>query len=147
MATGAYARDLVLGPPAKLRFLWRSAAFLAFVVEAWLLLVAPAYAAMGLFLIGFAVTMRWRANVHADRIGGLIHSPEGHWYKECNQGARVALNVCKTVVLPQAVFASFGCGAASGFGLALTRAAAGADDFRRLRVRLRHGAPAGNRRN
>jgi len=147
MAHGAFARDLVLGPPAKMRFLWSAALLLAFVVEAWLLLVASGYATVGVLLIGFAVTMRWRAGVHADRIAGLIYSPAGHWYCQCNQGARIELNACKTLVLPHAVFASFRCGATSGFGLALTQAAAGADDFRRLRVRLRHEAPAGNRRN
>ena len=147
MAHGAFARDLVLGPPAKMRFLWSAALLLAFVVEAWLLLVASGYAAVGVLFIGFAVTMRWRSNVHADRIAGLIYSPAGHWYCQCNQGAHIELNACKTLVLPHAVFAGFRCGATSEFGLALTRVAAGADDFRRLRVRLRHEAPAGNRRN
>ena len=147
MAHGAFARDLALGPPAKMRFLWSFASLLAFVVEAWLVLVASGYAALGGLLVGFALTMRWRADVHADRIAGLIYSPAGHWYCQCKQGARIELNACKTLVLPHAVFASFRCGATSGFGLALTRAAAGAEDFRRLRVRLRHVAPADNRRN
>jgi len=147
MSGGAFARDLVLGPPATLRPLWLFAAILAVVVEAWLLLVAPGFAAVGALLIGFAVTMRWRAVVRAVSIAGLIHSADGHWYGECSQGMRVELNACNTVVLPQAVFARFRCGAAPGFGLALTRGAVGAEDFRRLQVLLRHGARAGNRRN
>lgn len=147
MPDGAFARDLVLGPPAKMRFLWLCAAVLAVVVETWLLIAAPGYAAVGVLLIGFAMTMRWRTGLHADRIAGVIYSPEGHWYRQCNQSTRVELNACKTVVLTQAVFARFRCGAASEFELALTQDAAGADDFRRLRVRLRHAAPAGNRRN
>ncbi len=141
MPDGAFVRDLALGQPAKLLRLWWGAACMAAVVEVWLVLVAPGFAAVGAFPIGFALMSRGRAEARAARIPGLIHSADGDWYGACDGGTRVALFARKTVVMPQVVFLNFRCDTASEFGLAVTRAGAGSDAFRRLRVRLRHAAP------
>ena len=140
MAEGAFARDLVLGPPTRLSYLWWGAACLAGGVEVWLLLVAPGFAAIGILLIAFALTMRRRAEAGAARIPGLCHSPGGNWYRISAEGARSELFARRTVVMPHAVFVNFRCDAASEAGLAVTRAGAGLDGLRRLRVRLRHGS-------
>lgn len=147
MPDGAFARDLVLGPPAKLQRLWWAASCLAAVVELWLVLVAPGSAAVGALLIGFALMMRRRAELRAASIPGLIHSPDGDWYRTCAQDTRMELFARKTVVLQQAVFVNFRCDAASEFELAVTPAEAGSDGFRRLRVRLRHAAPDAGQRS
>lgn len=141
MPDGGFAPDLVLGPPAKLQYLWCGAACLASGVEVWLVLVSPGFAAIGVFFIGFALAMRGRAEARAARIRGLVHSSGGNWYQTSAEGTRADLYAYKTVVLPQAVFVNFRCDAASELGLAVTQAGAGSDSFRRLRVRLRHCIP------
>ena len=138
MPDGAFARDVVLGPPAVLRGLWWCTLGLACVVELWLVVVAPGFAACGALLIAGALAGRIRTTARSSKFSGLSLSVSGRWYQTGDQGAPVAVLVGEAVVLPWAVFVTFRCGAARAFRVVVTPAQAGSGEFRRLRVRLRH---------